>query len=73
MRSAEYAVKLEDLLKLRAMQDRLVSVAVLRREWDYAATAAQESERYNAAIIRLMQTGPVPVPDAAQDDEPATG
>lgn len=46
-----------DLIALRAQEDRLVTEAVLRREWDLAATYASRSQRFTDAIGRMLVSG----------------
>jgi hypothetical protein len=62
-----------DLIALRAQEDRLVTEAVLRRDWDAAAALALRSRRVTEAIERMLKTGrpypldgetPVQAPDA---------
>jgi hypothetical protein len=62
-----------DLIALRAQEDRLVTEAVLRRDWDAAAALALRSRRVTEAIERMLTTGrpypldgenPVQTPDA---------
>lgn len=63
----EYIVRLGDLIKLRAQEDRLVTEYVLRGEWDHAAAAAKKAEEIDHAIRRMMMSryveGSVPAPD----------
>ena len=57
-----------DLIALRAQEDRLVTEAVLRRDWDAAASLANRSHRVTEAIERMLTTGrPYPTADAVQD------
>lgn len=61
-----------DLIALRAQEDRLVTEAVLRRDWDDAASKAIRAARVDDAITRMLTTGrPYPLPAPA--DEPPAG
>jgi hypothetical protein len=76
MRSDEqerYSVRLEDLLRLRAMQDRQVSAAVLRKEWDYAHQLATKAAEIDQAIHKLMLHGNERAQDGFQPPSAATG
>lgn len=46
-----------DLIALRAQEDRLVTEAVLRRDWDGAAALALRSQRVTEAITHMLTTG----------------
>lgn len=57
-----------DLIALRAQEDRLVTEAVLRRDWDDAASKATRAARVSQAIENMLTNGrPFPLP---ADDEP---
>jgi hypothetical protein len=61
-----------DLIALRAQEDRLVTEAVLRRDWDAAASLAARSARITEAIERMLTTGR-PYPSDAAGEEPGAG
>lgn len=46
-----------DLIALRAQEDRLVTEAVLRKDWDGAAQQALRSQRVTEAIERMLLSG----------------
>jgi hypothetical protein len=46
-----------DLIALRAQEDRLVTEAVLRKDWDGAALLAARSQRVTKAIENMLTTG----------------
>jgi len=59
-----------DLIALRAQEDRLVTEAVLRKDWDGAHTAALRARRVSDAIDRMLMTGR-PYPAEAPEQPPA--
>jgi hypothetical protein len=46
-----------DLIALRAQEDRLVTEAVLRKDWDGAYQLALRARRVSEAIDRMLTTG----------------
>jgi hypothetical protein len=73
MRSNISRTQLEDLLHLRAQQDRIVTEHVLLKNWDAAAVQAGVSDRITQAIhrhIREHHEDLYGLPDVAQE---ATG
>ena len=61
-----------DLIALRAQEDRLVTEAVLRRDWDGAAQLAARAERVTRAIENMLTTGR-PFPADVGDGQLAPG
>lgn len=60
-----------DLIALRAQEDRLVTEAVLRKDWDGASLLAARSQRVTKAIENMLTTGQ---PHAREDaSEPPAG
>lgn len=59
-----------DLIALRAQEDRLVTEAVLRKDWDDAARLALRSQRISDAIERMVLSGQ-PHPQETWMDLPA--
>lgn len=55
-----------DLIALRAQEDRLVTVAVLRKDWDGAAAQALKSQRVDDAITRMLLTGRPEIQEPAE-------
>lgn len=49
-----YNSELRDLVHLRSMNDRLVSEAVSRKEWDLASETAVRSREIDQAIHHMM-------------------
>jgi hypothetical protein len=60
-----------DLIALRAQEDRLVTEAVLRRDWDAAASLALRSQRVTEAIEKMLTTGRLPGDDVPAEQRPA--
>lgn len=60
-----------DLIALRAQEDRLVTEAVLRKDWDGAALLAARSQRVTEAINNMLTTGRTQGPDV--EAEPPAG
>jgi hypothetical protein len=61
-----------DLIALRAQEDRLVTEAVLRKDWDAAAQLATRSQRVTEAIKNMLTTGRTYAGDP-QEEPPAAG
>lgn len=59
-----------DLIALRAQEDRLVTEAVLRRDWDNAASHAARSQRFTISIHRMLTHG-APAAEVEQEWPPA--
>lgn len=67
MISHEASTKLEDLLHLRSMQDRLVTEHVLHRDWDAASAAAAISARVSQSIARHILANSEQLADDVHD------
>jgi hypothetical protein len=67
MRFNEATTKLEDLLHLRSMQDRLVTEHVVRKDWDAASAAAAVSARISQSIARHILANSEKLEDEVRD------